>query len=255
MTEYALYIESGPRRLKTMVHVLDLLGCTVQAPTTDEALTATPDAIREYLRFLRRHFDGVNPEAEFDLTVAAHVTEGVSLGNGDPAPGFPPDFEPLTPTDLSLYLRRLSWMHGDILHMVRAIPRRTLLSETAAGSRSIYRLVEHVAEMECNALTNLVGRVDALTEMLKEVQRGPERLPESLKDLWLIVTTRLKALSEAERAALVSRGPVTWTARRVLRRMLEHDWEHLQELTQRVELIRVQMAPTTPSRYPMLARR
>ena len=89
MIEYSLYIESGPRRQKTMVHVLDLLGCTVHGPTTEEALAATPDAIRAYLRFLRRHFDGVNPEGRFSTMTVAHVTEGVALGNGDPAPGFP----------------------------------------------------------------------------------------------------------------------------------------------------------------------
>ncbi|MSQ11860.1 MAG: hypothetical protein EXR48_04115 [Dehalococcoidia bacterium] len=46
MTEYPLYVESGPRRRKTMVHVLDLLGCMVQEPTTEEALEAAPDAVR-----------------------------------------------------------------------------------------------------------------------------------------------------------------------------------------------------------------
>jgi hypothetical protein len=255
MTEYALYIESGPRRQKTMVHVLDLLGCTVQAPTTEEAVAAAPDAIREYLRFLRRHFDGVNPEAHVDVTVAAHVTEGVSLGNGDPAPGFPPDFEPLTHEDHALYLRRLAWLRGDFLHVVRAIPRRLLMAEMPDGNRSIYRVAEHIAEMECSVLANFAGKVSGVTEALKEVQRGPEHLPDALQDLWLVITARLKGLSEEEHSLHVSRGPVTWTARRVFRRLLEHDWEHLQELSRRVELIREQTAPPTISRYPMLARR
>ena len=64
MTEYALYLESGPRRRTTMVHVLDLLGCIAQGPTTEEALEATPDAIRAYLRFLRRHGDVVHEDAQ-----------------------------------------------------------------------------------------------------------------------------------------------------------------------------------------------
>ena len=37
---YALYLESGPQRKKTLAHVLDLLGCVVQADTTDEAVFA-----------------------------------------------------------------------------------------------------------------------------------------------------------------------------------------------------------------------
>jgi hypothetical protein len=35
---YALYAESGPQRKKTLVHVLDLLGCVVQADTTDDRI-------------------------------------------------------------------------------------------------------------------------------------------------------------------------------------------------------------------------
>ena len=54
-TTYALYLESGPQRRKTMVHALDLLGCVAVGPTTDAALAATPAAIRAYLRFLARH--------------------------------------------------------------------------------------------------------------------------------------------------------------------------------------------------------
>lgn len=54
MTTYGLYLESDPRRRKTMVHVLDLLGCVAVGPTTDDAPAATPDAIRAFLGTLRR---------------------------------------------------------------------------------------------------------------------------------------------------------------------------------------------------------
>ena len=141
-----------------------------------------------------------------------------------------------------------------MLHLLRAIPRKALMAESVDGNRSLYRLAEHAAEMECNLLMNLLGRVDGLPESLKEVQRGPEHLPDALKDLWLNVSARLKVMSEAERTQVVSRGPVNWTARRVLRRMLEHDWEHTQELTARVELLRAQIIPPAISRYPMMAR-
>jgi len=59
MTEYALYLESGPRRRTTMVHVLDRLGCIAQEPTTEEALQAAPEAIRAYLRLEPDLNDGV----------------------------------------------------------------------------------------------------------------------------------------------------------------------------------------------------
>src|SRR2546425_682760 len=79
-----LYLESGPRRKTTMVHVLDLLGCVANGPTTEAALEAAPDAIREYLRFLRRHGAAAEPGAPFTTSIAAHVMEGSWIGYGDP---------------------------------------------------------------------------------------------------------------------------------------------------------------------------
>ncbi len=68
-TTYALYLESGPKRRKTMAHALGLLGCVAIGPTTDEALANTPAAIQAYLRFLRRHGepDAADPEAPFAI--------------------------------------------------------------------------------------------------------------------------------------------------------------------------------------------
>jgi len=63
LTEYGLYLEPGPKRRKTMVHVLDLLGCIANAPTTEDALAATPEAIEAYLRFLKRIGEDIDPDA------------------------------------------------------------------------------------------------------------------------------------------------------------------------------------------------
>jgi predicted RNase H-like HicB family nuclease len=59
-----------------MVHVLDLVGCIAKGPTTDDALNRTPEAIRAYLRFLKRHGQAVDPGSEFETVVAEHVTKG-----------------------------------------------------------------------------------------------------------------------------------------------------------------------------------
>jgi lipopolysaccharide biosynthesis protein len=78
--------------------------------------------------------------------------------------------------------------------------------------------------------------VDGLSQAIKAVTAGPlEALPVRLDDLWQISNTRLEILSEAEREQLVPHGQVTWSARRALRRMLEHHWEHLLEISDRLE--------------------
>lgn len=236
MTEYALYLESGPRRRKTMVHVLDLLGCIAQGPTTEEALEATPEAIRAYLRFLRRHGEAVKPDARFTTAVAVHITEGVWLGYGDPTSGFAPDFQPLRAEDLGIYLQRLAWLRADLLNLIRDLPRRQLIAEPKGTGRSIYHIVEHVAGSECVYLRYLVSKVDGLSDALRGVEQGLDDLPTGLTRLWQISTARLEVLTPAERKQLVKHGQVSWTARRALRRLLEHDWEHLLELSTRLNV-------------------
>lgn len=233
MKEYALYLESGPRQRKTMVHVLDLLGCIAQGPTTEAALEATPEAVRAYLRFLQRHGEAVEPEGAFTTAVVVHITEGVWLGNGDPTPGFGPDFQPLRAEDLNVDLRHLAWLRADLLRMVRDIPPERLVAQPESAGRSIYLILEHIAAAQCVYLRYLVGKVDGLSEALRAVQQGPEDLPSALNHLWQISSSRLENLTEAERGQWVRHGQVTWTARRALRRMLEHDREHLLEVSRR----------------------
>jgi predicted RNase H-like HicB family nuclease/uncharacterized damage-inducible protein DinB len=235
VTEYALYLESGPKHKKTMVHVLDLLGCIAQGPTTEAALEAAPEAIRAWLRFLKRHGEDADPRDKFTTRVAIHVTEGVWLGYGDPTSGFAPDFEPLTTENLQIYVRHLAWMQDDLMELVRDLPLSQLLDEPESGGRSIYHILEHVAESQAVYLRYLVGKMDSLSETLRAVQKGPvEILLPALTDLWQVCRARMDALTEAERRQSVLHGQVTWTACRAFRRMLEHTWEHLMEVSVRL---------------------
>jgi uncharacterized damage-inducible protein DinB/predicted RNase H-like HicB family nuclease len=234
MTQYALYIESGPKHRKTMVHVLGLLGCIAQGATTEAAMEATPKAIRDYVRFLSLHGEIILAEDDFTLQVVQHVTEGNWLGNGDPTPGFPPDFKPLSGQDLALYARRLNWLHADLLQCIADISIDQLITEPGDGSRSIYRILEHVSDSEAVYLRYIVGKVDGLAEALKTIQPEARSLPNSLANTWQITHTRITALSASERTRLVQHGQVTWSARRGMRRMLEHAWEHLQEISSRL---------------------
>jgi hypothetical protein len=107
-----------------------------------------------------------------------------------------------------------------------------MLAEPASGGRSLYRIAEHVAESHAVYLRYLVGRVDGLSEALRGLQ-GPETVAPALARLGRVSAARLEALTEEERARHVPHGQVTWTARRALRRMLEHAWEHLLEARNR----------------------
>jgi predicted RNase H-like HicB family nuclease/uncharacterized damage-inducible protein DinB len=234
MTVYALYLESGPRRRKTTVHVPGLLGCIARGETSEAALAATPNAIRIYLQYLERHGEPVDPQATFTPHIAEHVMEGSWLGNGDPTPGFCFDFQPLEKNDLQLYLTRLGWIQHSTVDLVANLSNDQLLAEPPRQGRSIFHILEHVAGSHIEYLRMQVGKVDGMNEAFKAIRPDRDTLPAALDHLWQISRLRLETLTEKERQQSVPHGQVTWTARRCLRRMLEHAWEHLLEINDRL---------------------
>lgn len=231
MTNYALYVESGPRHKHTMVHVLDLLGCVVQGPTTEEALVATPDGIREFLAFLHRHGADVVPNAAFDTVVKEHVTKGSFIGQGNPPDGFAPDFAPLSEDESRALVERLRWMRDDF----RAVLERLAPAELAAipsKGRPVAAIIEHVTGASAGYLRYTVGKVDGLAAATRAANENIGDLA-ALDALWALDGGRWAALTEEERTRTVQHGQEAWTARRGLRRALEHQWEHLDEVSRR----------------------
>jgi len=233
VTTYPLYLESGPKKRKTMVHVLDLLGCVAKGPTTEEALTAAPEAIRARLRFLKRHGEPVDPQAEFTTRIVEHVTEGQWLGNGDPALVFQPDLKPLTPKDAEKFLYWLEWSRTEVIELVGGLTPKQLEAEPRTTGRSIRAMLEHVLESEHFYLCSAFGRIEGLPAPGAIIQKREGDLLPWMGRVRKVEVERIWSLTPAERSQVVEHWKQTWTARKALRRMLEHEWEHLLELCER----------------------
>lgn len=229
---YALYLESDPRRQKTMVHVLDLLGCVAKGPTTEVALGATPDAIRAYLRFLARHGAPVDPFARFETRVEEHITDGQWLGNGDPALVFGLDRTPLTAEEAEIFIQRLGWSRTEMLALIAGQSTEQLAAQPPR-LRSIRAMLEHVLESEHFYLSAL-GRIPDLPAAGSVLQKRQGSLIEWMAHVRAAEVAYLRALTPAERERPIVRWQQIWTARKAMRRMLEHEWEHLVELAERV---------------------
>ena len=233
MTEYGLYVESGPKHKHTMVHVFDLLGLTIQGPTTDEAIEAAPDGIRDILGFLKRHGEKVDPQAPFTTVVKEHVTKGSFIGQGNPPDGFTPDFEPLSARELSVLVTRLGWLREDLADLIANVKPEELTAKPARG-RPLAGIIEHFANSSATYLRYLVGPVEGLAEATRAVRNDPGDIG-ALRRLWEVDTGRWAAVTAQERALRVPHGQQTWTARRGIRRALEHEWEHFVEIRERLE--------------------
>jgi predicted RNase H-like HicB family nuclease len=238
MTEYKLYLESGPKMRTTMVHVLDLLGCIANGPTTEEALDATPEAIRRFLALLQRHGEGVDPDAEFETLIAEHVTEGSWIGQGNPDPGFNPDFQPLVREELVVHVRRLRWLGEELAGIAGKLSERELRAKPAKG-RPLGDIVGHIinAEAEYVRVAGLT-KTDEMKAIVKESESrsgDPGWAADALRLMFGEAAVQFESATDEQLREETQRGKLVYTAKRGLRRALEHPWEHLREIERRQE--------------------
>ena len=232
-TTYDLYLESGPKRRKTMVHVLDLLGCVAVGPTTEDALAATPDAIRAYRRFLGRHGATGDAGAPFATRVAEHITEGDWLGNGSPYLAFGPDLDPLTDGEIEDLLLRFQWLRGDLADWTATQTSEQLDVPPSDGGRTARAILLHVLGASGAYLAAALGGAPGFSRLHSTVERGELDLADGLRRAATMVVERVRATTPEERVAVRVRPKELRTLRKAFRRMLEHDWEHLAELSRR----------------------
>jgi predicted RNase H-like HicB family nuclease len=233
MTTYELFLESGPRRRKTMVHVCGALGCVAVGPTTEEALATTPDAIRAYLRFLRRIGEPVDPAAPFEVRVAEHVTEGDWLGNGSPYVIFGPDLEPVSADEIETFLGRFHGLQEELAAWAGAQGDAELDAPPIDGGRTPRAVILHVLGPIGPYLAAALGGAPGFSRVVAAAERGEIGLADALRLVDGMAAERVRGTTAEERSAVRVRERDRRTLRKALRRMLEHDWEHLAELSRR----------------------
>lgn len=232
VSKYALYLESGPQRKSTLVHVVDLLGCAWFAPTTDEAVAAAPEEIGAYLRYLKRHGEKVDPKTPVATRVAEHITKGDFLGHGSPQAVYTPDRKHVTPAELVTFLRRLEWSRADLLGLVKGTSAKALDAKPANG-RSLRDMLLHVLGADAGYLANSLGAVKEVNAPINAAGRGELDVRIALQEARDAAIARLTKLTPAERAFVKEHPSGTRTMRKTIRRMLEHEWEHRREIARR----------------------
>jgi hypothetical protein len=233
MTVYDLYLESGPKRKKTMVHVPALLGCMANGPTTEQALAVTPDEIDRYRRFLQRIGEPIDLEAPVETRVAHHITEGQWLGNGSPSVVFPGDLEPVTAAEIDMALRRLQGMRAIVVDWIRAQPPESLDAAPGERGRSARAIHLHVLGATGSYLASALGGAPGFGRIHGAAERGELDLAVAFQRATDLAEEQLRATTPEQWAQIRELPSGPRSLRRALRRMLEHEWEHLVELGRR----------------------
>jgi predicted RNase H-like HicB family nuclease/uncharacterized damage-inducible protein DinB len=229
---FDIYLESGPQHRKTWVFVPSLPGCIAVGPTSEAAIVIARASIGERLDFLRRHGERISGAETIDVVVAEHVIEREFLGYGQHF--FPPDAEPLTEAEARHQLRWAAWSREEFVAAAGA-QLEPLTVRPAAGGRSAAAIISHVAGAEWAYVSSTLGTLRGGSAAIAAIERAGERPWEALAAERQALMARLDAMTPEELTRVVERnGRPRWTARRMLRRMLEHESEHVAELRSRL---------------------
>jgi predicted RNase H-like HicB family nuclease/uncharacterized damage-inducible protein DinB len=215
---YIVYLEVQGNG-SALAHVPALPGCTSRGASQELALARVPDAIQSYYAWRRRHGQPVPDDGTpIELDVGGVIGDSAG-GLGEAAGLLPSDRAPLTAEEEAHLLQLLSDTRADLLAEVTGLSRSVLNWQPPGHpdeiAWSINDLLEHLARTERVYTSRLSGNV---FELLQEARQA--------------AIARLVVLTEAERTRLTRHQGEYWTARKVLRRLLEHEQEHVRQIRQ-----------------------
>ena len=215
MAKYLVYIETigDPITVKGPVaHVPALPGASARGKTIEEAKENIRVAVQEYLSLLRDVGEQV-PKASEDIHLEFEEVDGTT---------FLTDYDALRPNEMETLFRWMAVSRQELMDLVKSLPGEAFEWTPEDDTPSIREILCHVAESDL-----------WYTDRLKQWPEAPLYRLAATRGVAL---DRLRALSEEDRSRVTVHEGEEWTPRKVVRRMLEHEREHITQLRQLLEV-------------------
>lgn len=234
---YRIYIEEGSGG--AMAHVAELPGCFATASDASKAVASTPKAIIAFLAWLKSHREPLVPEAHVsrptvaDLYIAEVQSEGVPTQAGSTVALFEFDQEPWSDEKLERTLRWLSYSRADLLSKIEGMSEAELMSTHIEADRTLWDTLWHIANAEYGYINRIAGPLEGIEPITGEL---PSDVRDRLAAIREMLQKRVRAILPENRTHIIyptwaNRPNEPWTLPKALRRAIEHEKEHLTELS------------------------
>ncbi|MBI5948411.1 MAG: DinB family protein [Chloroflexi bacterium] len=130
-------------------------------------------------------------------------------------------------------MARLEWLRDDTFALVDGLEPPELTLKPTKG-RPIDRILSHILGADYSYLSAGGLKVPGLHALYAAADRGEGDARHILREATRVSFARLNAMTAEERERLVEKSTGAWTCRRMLRRLLEHNWEHYREVEERL---------------------
>jgi predicted RNase H-like HicB family nuclease/uncharacterized damage-inducible protein DinB len=209
MAKYLVYIETvgDPITVKGPVaHVPALPGASARGKTVEEARQNIRAAVEEYLSLLRDVGEPV-PKASEDIHLEFEEVNTTT---------FLTDYDAIHPNEMETLFRWMAVSRQELMDLVKSLPEGASAWKSDDDTLSIRDVLCHMAESDL-----------WYTDRLKQWPEAPLFRLAATRGVAL---ERLRALSDEERVRVTKHEGEEWTPRKVIRRMLEHEREHIAQL-------------------------
>lgn len=182
-----------------------VMGCNASGKTRDEALVNARRAFHEYLELLAargvsvEHWKGLDPDR---FAIAAPTAP----------PLLPEDQLPLVEHDLRDFLHVFEVQQAALVALASQLTPEELERKPDEQTWSVREALEHMMTTQA-----------ALLSRLEEWPRDPFN---TLQAIHRIVFQRFTVMEPKDTTGTKMIRGRPWTVRRVMRRILEHEWEH-----------------------------
>jgi predicted RNase H-like HicB family nuclease len=215
-TSGTIYVAQAPDGTY-VANVVELPGCVARGATREEAVARVREAFRDYVELMRgrgvalEHVDEIDPAALVVKEPEARHT-------------YPEDFRRVEEHELRDFLHQYEASRAALIALVRGLSSDELERKPAPDSWSVRECLEHIAATEATLLTRL--------------EAWPEDEFAALQAVHRIAYQRFSVMepdeTDRERRIFGQR----WSARKVMRRLLEHEYEHLGQIRDVLKTVR-----------------
>lgn len=203
---------------ESFVNFRELPGCFSTAPTTEEAIQKAPEAIAEYLRWLKQN-DILILEEEVD-SINVVVKERLQGNNGGP-PRFEADLPAPTDREIDNALNVAATARAQIIELYDEVLPSHRNTALKPDEWSLTEHLRHILVTEANFIARLSDQPPVTIPVVAEADLTMKLFENAMDD-----ETFLRDLTPEQRVRIYHHGEAEYTAAKVLRRMCEHLLEH-----------------------------
>jgi len=216
---YTVYIRTDQETVKEekgyIAYLPDLPGCVAKGRTRKETIEKLKENLDAYLSLLRQSGESHLPSRDEPVEFVIKEVQGPTL---------PSDYVPMRICERDRDIQWMGVLWDELMETVASLPKEALEWKPNPGYPSISEMLRDAAENQWH--------------LVRKLEDCPDDLMECLQTMRKRLTDRLRNATPEELDRITKHRGEDWTARKIIRRIMEHTRTTTRNVKEMAELYR-----------------